>query len=164
MLRRGEVASPAAVVINSGEKMNENPDLINAVQNARNRLLLRLGTRYGSAKAPGVFQYLNPTRSCFGPPPKNSTTPRMMRPMMAIIFKDANQNSASPYQETATILRIRMTGHWLENVDVCDQSSENIPTRITAIHTPTLTGDGQYSITRLAAVTSDTKSTENEYL
>jgi hypothetical protein len=99
-----------------------------------------------------------------GPPPKNSTTPKMMRPMMAMILRDANQNSASPYHETATMLRMRMTGFLSENVDIYGYSSENLPIRITAIQTPILTGDGQYSITRLAAVTSDARSTENEYL
>jgi hypothetical protein len=45
-----------------------------------------------------------------GPPPKKRTTPRMIKPMIAMIVNDANQNSASPYQEIATMVRRRMTG------------------------------------------------------
>jgi len=51
MLRRGDVASPAAVVISSGEKMKEKPDLIKAVQKPRKRPVAP-PTRYG-LKAPG---------------------------------------------------------------------------------------------------------------
>jgi hypothetical protein len=59
--------------------------------------------------APGLFQYLNPRRdACSGPPPKNSTIPIKMSPMMVINLILANQNSASPKKGTAMMLRSRI--------------------------------------------------------
>lgn len=99
MLRRGLTVSPAAIAMSSGEVMNANPALITACQYARN-LPVTPGAMY-SLKAPGWSQYLKPSRSWFGPPPKKSTTPRMISPIMVISLILANQNSASPKNDTA---------------------------------------------------------------
>lgn len=114
MLRRGATASPAAVVMSSGAKTNENADLIKAVQKAKKWPVFLFETKYGSANAPGDFQYRKPRRSWLGPPPKNNTTPRMIKPRIAMILSDANQNSASPYHDTAIMLRRRITSPALE--------------------------------------------------
>lgn len=130
MLRRGETVSPAAMAIlfmiyqyrkykqgketatahkktyNSGEVINANPALTTACQYPKNLPVAPFASY--SLNAPGCCQYLNPRRSWFGPPPKKSTTPRIMRPRMVITLILANQNSASPKKPTAMIFRRRM--------------------------------------------------------
>lgn len=65
-------------------------------------------TRYG-LKAPGVFQYLNPSLlGCEGPPPKKRTMPTIIRPTMVISLIEANQNSDSPKKGTAMMFRRRI--------------------------------------------------------
>lgn len=81
--------------------------------------------------------------------------------MMAMILRDANQNSASPYHETATMLRMRIT-RLVRQRQILPEVIY-LPTRIIAIHTPTLTEIGQYWMTNPAAVTSDASNIEKEY-
>lgn len=54
--------------------------------------------------------------------------------------------------------------HALEDIRYTALLGMYPPTRMIAIHTPTLTGDCQYSMTIPDAVTSDAINIENEYL
>lgn len=160
MFRLGASDSPAQMHTSSGDRMKANPLLTRAVQNARNFPVFPV-VAYGM-KAPGCCQYRNPNRSWFGPPPKKSTTPRMMRPIIAIILIEANQNSDSPYQETTKTFRITHTGisQWGESAKADLALPEHLPANMMVIHTATLTDVVQYWITTEAADISAATSIE----
>ena len=127
---------------NSGDVMYEKPDLMIAVHKPKN---LPVEPPVRCSLNGECFQYLNPNLSWFGPPPKNNTILKIINPTKAIIFIEANQNSASPKNLTEVIFIIMINANKM------------------VIHTAVLTDLVQYSITTAAAVTSAPTNTLKAY-
>jgi hypothetical protein len=112
MARRGFLVSAAAIATLS-TPANEKTAEIKILQVERNfprsPLAMVLLT-----KGPGSLQYLKPTRSTPGTPPRFVIKPKRNKPMIVMILITAKANSASPNHRillnpTAAVIKIKTT-------------------------------------------------------
>jgi len=66
---------------------NENAACTMVESMAMNRSVCRLSTNPARAMAPGLFQYRNPSRSRFGPPPRSMIRPAMINPIINVTVR-----------------------------------------------------------------------------